>query len=151
MPRLDARQDETGALSYAPAVTPGDVERLLSRELPRLVPGLAAAYLFGSFGRGEPRAASDVDVGLLYSHSPSPTLNDQPFLAAAELEKLLGRPVDLVVLNTAPVDLVHRVLRDGVLVVQPDPSARIAFEVRARSQYFDLLPILRLYRRGNAA
>jgi hypothetical protein len=67
---------------------------------------------------------------------------------AAELEALLGRPVDLVVLNTAPVDLVHRVMRDGRLLLQPDPSARIAFEVRARNEYFDLLPLLRRHRRA---
>jgi predicted nucleotidyltransferase len=92
------------------------------------------------------RSDSDVDIGLLYPSPPAATLEAQPFLVAAELESLLGRPVDIVVLNTAPVDLVHRVLRDGVLLLQPNPSARIAFEVRARNEYFDLLPILRRYR-----
>jgi len=132
-------------------VTRDDLEALLQRELPRLVPGLAAAYLFGSFGRGDARPDSDVDVGLLYVSPPPSTLEGQPFLAAAELESLLGRPVDLVVLNGAPVDLVHRVLRDGRLLLQPNPSARIAFEVRSRNLYFDLLPILQRYRRGGHA
>ena len=54
-------------------------------------------------------------------------------------------------MNGAPVDLVHRILRDGRLLVERDRSARIAFEVRARNEYFDLLPMLRLYRRGTAA
>jgi hypothetical protein len=45
------------------------------------------------------------------------------------------------------VDLVHRVLRDGVLLLERDRSARIRFEVRARNDYFDLLPHLRRYRR----
>jgi len=52
-----------------------------------------------------------------------------------------------VVLNRAPVDLVHRVLRDGILLLDRDPSGRIRFEVRARNEYFDLLPHLRRYRR----
>lgn len=104
----------------------------LRDELPRLIPGLAAAYLFGSESRGEARADSDVDVGLLYESPPPPTLEARPFMAAAELASLLRRPVDLVVLNDAPPDLVHRVLRDGVLLLQPNPSARIAFEVRAQ-------------------
>ena len=64
----------------------------------------------------------------------------------AELEALLGRPVDLIVLNEAPVDLVHRVLRDGAMVCETDRRARIEFEVAARRQYLDLLPILRRYR-----
>jgi predicted nucleotidyltransferase len=132
-------------------VTRDEVEALLKRELPRLVPGLAAAYLFGSFGRGEQGPDSDVDVGLLYSVPPASTLEGQPFLAAAELESLLGRRVDLVVLNGAPADLIHRVLRDGRLLLQADPSLRVAFEVRSRNLYFDLLPILRRYRRGGRA
>jgi predicted nucleotidyltransferase len=115
------------------------------------VPGLAAAYLFGSVAREEAKPGSDVDIGLLYVRAPAPTLDAQPFFAAGELESLLGRPVELVVMNSAPVDLVHRILRDGVLLLQPDPSARIAFDVKARNAYLDLLPILKRYRRTNDA
>jgi hypothetical protein len=45
------------------------------------------------------------------------------------------------------------VLRDGLLVLDRDPSVRIRFEVRARNEYFDLLPFLLRYRRlgGRAA
>ncbi len=39
-------------------------------------------------------------------------------------------------------------LRDGILVVDRDPSRRIEFEVRRRNEYFDLLPVLREYRRA---
>jgi uncharacterized protein YutE (UPF0331/DUF86 family)/predicted nucleotidyltransferase len=123
-----------------------DTEALLRRELPRRIPRLVAAYLFGSRARGEARPGSDTDVALLLATTPEPTLNAQPFGVAADLELLLGSSVDLLVLNQSPVDLVHRVLRDGVLLVESDRSARIAFEVRARNQYFDLLPILRRYR-----
>ena len=55
-------------------------------------------------------------------------------------------PTQVIVLNHAPVDLVHRVLRDGKLLVDRDPSARIAFEVRARNGFFDLKPVLDQYR-----
>jgi hypothetical protein len=93
-------------------------------------------------------AASDVDVGLLY-HGASAA---GPFGPAAriedELEHLLGRSVQAVVLDDAPVDLVHRVLRDGKLIHEADRSRRIQFEVAARNEYFDLLPILRRYRRS---
>jgi len=129
-------------------VTSNELQALLRVELPRLVPELAAAYLFGSTARGDARPGSDVDIGLLYETAPAPTLSSQPLLAAAELESLLGLHVDLVALNKAPADLVHRVLRDGLLLLQPNPSRRIAFEVRARNEYFDLLPFLRRYRRS---
>ncbi len=128
-------------------MTRDEVADALRLQLPRLVSGLAAAYLFGSVARGESRPTSDIDVGLLYETAPAPTLDAQPFLAAAELESHFGRRVDLVVMNTAPVDLVHRIMRDGILLLQPNPSVRIAFEVRARNEYWDLLPILQRYRR----
>lgn len=55
--------------------------------------------------------------------------------------------MDLVVLNRAPVDLIHRVLRDGLLLLDFHPGARTRFEVQARNEYSDLLPHLRRYRR----
>jgi predicted nucleotidyltransferase len=112
--------------------------------------GIAAAWLFGSVARGTARAGSDVDVGVLFQEDPPRTLDGYRFDLEAELETLLHLPVQLVVLNRAPVDLVQRVLRDGKLLVNQDPSRRIRFEVRTRNEYWDLEPYLRLYRRQGA-
>ena len=110
---------------------------------------VVAAYLFGSVARGEARPDSDVDVGVVLAAGAPREL---PAFGAlgdlhADLEEASDREVDLVVLNDAPVDLVHRVLRDGVLLYESDANRRIAFEARARSEYFDMQPILALYRR----
>src|SRR6188768_57153 len=102
---------------------------------------VAAVYLFGSQARGTPHARSDIDLAMLFVATPPATLRGQPFELQAELSALLGEPVDIVVLNTAPVDLVHRILRDGRILLERDRSRRIAFEVQARNRYFDLLPI----------
>lgn len=107
---------------------------------------MVCIYLFGSLARNDARPDSDVDLALLYRQMPSATLLAPELQLAGELERHLGRPVDLVVLNRAPVDLIHRVLRDGVLVLERDRSARIRFEVAARNRYFDMQPILRRYR-----
>jgi hypothetical protein len=56
-----------------------------------------------------------------------------------------------VVVNQAPVDLVHRILRDGRLLCEHDRSKRVAFEVDARNRYFDLLPHLQRYREAIGA
>jgi len=108
--------------------------------------GLAAVYLFGSVARGTARSDSDVDIGVLYEVAPAAELMAQPYADEAELGELLQRPVQIVVMNDAPPDLVHRILRDGLLALEPNKRGRIAFEVRARNIYFDLLPILREYR-----
>ena len=109
--------------------------------------GTIAVYLFGSVARREARPDSDVDVGLLFDVPPPGTLDAPQFGIEAELERLLGRRVQVVALNRAAADLVHRVLRDGVLVLDRDRAARIRFEVRSRNEYFDMAPIRRLYRR----
>ena len=109
--------------------------------------GLAAAYLFGSWARRSARPDSDVDVGVLYLDAPPPGLEGLSFHLEADLERLLGRPVHLTVLNRAPVDLAQRVLRDGCLLLDRDHSRRIRFEVRTRQEFWDLEPFLRRYRR----
>ncbi len=108
---------------------------------------VAAVYLFGSIARGEDRADSDVDIAVLYGKPVEPGLAGLKLDLAGDLEERLGRHVDLVVRDRQPPDLIHRVLRDGILVLENHRSARIRFEVRARNEYFDLLPILQRYRR----
>lgn len=109
---------------------------------------VVCGYLFGSMARGEPRKNSDTDVAVLYRHSPIPGFDAAGVPLAGELERLLGKPVDVVVMNSAPVDLIHRILRDGILIFDRDPLFRVRFEVVARSKYLDLKPILDRYRRA---
>ena len=121
------------------------VRSLFERRRPP--PGIVAVYLFGSVARGSAGPASDVDLAVLFDEDPPRTLDGLGLDLADELEAELGAPVQVVVLNTAPCDLAHRVLRDGRLLVDREPSARIRFEVRARNEYFDLKPFLDRYRR----
>ena len=113
-------------------------------------PGVAAVYLFGSVARGSARLDSDVDIGVLYETAPPLSFEAQPFAEEADLGARFGRAVQVIVMNQAPADLVHRILRDGLLVLERDKSRRILFEVRSRNQYFDLLPLLREYRKRSS-
>ena len=111
----------------------------------------AVVYLFGSVARGDATESSDVDVAVLYTSDPPLSYDGLPLTLEGELERLLGRTTQLVTMNHAPVDLRVRVLRDGVLVLDRDPPARIRFEVRTRNEWFDLEPVLREYRGTGAA
>jgi predicted nucleotidyltransferase len=70
--------------------------------------GIAELAVFGSIARGDERPDSDVD--LLYVRLPGNDLGMSYFSLQEDLEKLFGRPVDLV-----PKDGLHRVIRDQVL------------------------------------
>lgn len=131
---------------YNGRVSNENLERRLSHALAGFPARVVAAYLFGSEARGEATGGSDLDIAVLLRGSHSATLESGGFDLASGLESAFGRPVDLVILNRAPVDLVARVLRDGRLLLDRDRSARIRFEVQARNEYFDLLPYLRQYR-----
>ena len=108
--------------------------------------GTVAVYLFGSIARGEATDASDVDVAVLFDKAPESTLSGAALTLEGDIERRLGRPVDLLNLNRAPSDLVHRVLRDGVIVFDGDRSRRLRFEVDKRNEFFDMEPVRRRYR-----
>jgi predicted nucleotidyltransferase len=111
---------------------------------------VVAVYLYGSRGRGTGTPRSDMDLGVLLRGAPPPTLGNPAARIEDDVERATRVPVQAVVLNTASADLIHRVLRDGVLLLGRDRDARIRFEVRARNEYFDLAPVRRLYRRIRA-
>ena len=125
---------------------PADVEGRLRSFFEADPRGAIAVYLFGSVARAEARADSDVDIGILFAADPPATLAAPQFALEVELEHVLEMPVQVVALNRASSDLVHRVLRDGRLILDLDRSTRIRFEVRSRNEYFDMAAIRALYR-----
>jgi predicted nucleotidyltransferase len=115
------------------------------REVVSEHPEVMCAWLFGSEARGTARADSDVDVAVLWFDAQQPL--ERALDLEAALSVRLGREVQVIIGHRAPADLVRRVLRDGVLLVDRDRSQRLAFEVRKRNEYYDMTPIWRLTRR----
>lgn len=109
---------------------------------------VVAAWLFGSRARGDERLDSDVDLALLFREPPEPRLGNEAHELEGRIEDALGLPAQVVVANDAPPDLVHRVLRDGTLLVDRDPLFRALFETKVRNDFFDVEPFLRRYREG---
>lgn len=126
------------------------VSEVAASSLARSPVALVCGYLFGSHAAGQSRADSDVDIAVL-PHSDV----DGGFMALTPLrgllERHLAREVDLIDLREATPELVHYILRDGILLLDNDPPRRVAFEVASRNAYFDVLPYLKEYRRGPRA
>jgi hypothetical protein len=106
----------------------------------------AAVYLFGSVARGEGGPDSDVDVAVPYGKPVNAGLAGLKLAVAGDLEERLGRRVDLAVLDSQPPDLVHRVLRDGSIVLENDRSTVVGgFQMwTADPRFFTLANELRV-------
>jgi predicted nucleotidyltransferase len=110
-----------------------------------------AAYLFGSRARGEAQPDSDVDVAVLLAPGVPRGWPLAELKIQTALEALSPLSFDVISLADAPPDLVHRILRDGRVVHDADRARRIAFEIRARNEFWDIEPILERYRRPRSA
>jgi hypothetical protein len=82
-------------------------------------------------GRAAVRADSDLDVAAWWPADPP---------AAFEVD--LPASVDLLVLNTAPLELAGRVAVSGMALFDDDPAARVRWLSTTRKIYFDEQPRL---------
>ena len=110
-------------------------------------PEVVAGYLFGSVARDRATAGSDVDVALLLDAGYDRAAHRLYRLERmTDLEARLGCPVDVVVLNEAPLVLRNQILTYGRRVHETDHRQRVEYEVRSRQAYWDFRPILdRIY------
>jgi uncharacterized protein len=98
------------------------------------IPNIAAAYVFGSFARGE--AFRDIDIGVLFDKPPS-SLLELELKIETDFERGLKMPVDLRVLNGAPQSFAYTVLREGRLLIDRNPNFRASYESNIIKQYLD--------------
>lgn len=121
------------------------VDRSLVQRLRRTLEPRAEileAYLFGSHARGGAHGRSDVDVAVYIdkARAEAGRFGYQAELTTHLMDALGMNAVDVVVLNTAPPLLYHRVLRDGVRLLSRDLRATTTRAGQALSRYFDFLP-----------
>jgi predicted nucleotidyltransferase len=103
------------------------------------IPEVRLALLFGSRARGRPRPDSDIDIGVLLTTDAA--RSDRGRTIRGIIGRL-GRAVpasliDLVVLNDAPALLRHRVIRDGIVLLQRTPEDRVRFWMATLRDYQD--------------
>ncbi len=116
----------------------GDLESRLAAALTALTE-VELACLFGSHAAGRARPESDIDVGIQVS---AEVAGDE-HAALARLFDRLGAVarsdrLDLVLLNSAPPLLRHRILATGRLLFARRPEARVRFATRTIRDYRDM-------------
>ena len=102
--------------------------------------GASFAYVHGSRASGAPRPDSDLDVAAFWGSTPP---------ASFEVDVPPG--VDLMVLDSAPLELRGRVAEKGALLFETDPAVRIHWEAMTRKIWFDERPRIERAHREFAA
>lgn len=105
-------------------------------------PEVWAAYLFGSVARGTAGPLSDVDVAVLREPIGNRvTAWEERSRYAGDLARLLGRAVDLVLLQEAGDTLSEEILREGQVVLEADRDRHRAFRATRVLRALDFRPV----------
>jgi hypothetical protein len=97
-------------------------------------PEMLTAYVFGSFVKDKPFA--DIDIAILFSTVMNEPLNDELDIEN-NIEKLISIPVDVRVMNAAPLSFQYQVIHDGWVIIDLKPQHRADYEGQILKQYFD--------------
>jgi len=98
------------------------------------------AYLYGSFVEAQP--FHDIDVGVYLENVRADRLSATALDLVQRLSDRAGVPVDVRILNVAPVSFGYHVLR-GQLVVCRDDAVLAEVMERTVSRYLDIAPLVR--------
>lgn len=96
------------------------------------------AYLFGSAVESD--SPNDIDIAV-YLRNPD-LLKTKPLYdirLSNELEAVIKKPVDVVVINKAPDHLIHQISK-GILILNKDDDMRVDFITSSWKKYFEIAP-----------
>jgi len=106
-------------------------------------PDIAFAYLHGSFLKAE--RFRDIDVAVFLKNPASSTLQAEIRLET-ELAKVVKKfPVEVKILNRAPLSFRYNVIKDGSAIAVVDDALRCEFVEITLRDYFDFAPFRKLY------
>lgn len=113
-------------------------------------------YLFGSRAAGRNTEDSDVDVAVLLQYPPhrASSLSEAEARLqlrldwSGELGRILGLPVDLILLDDAPPLLAMEVIDGGRVLWERPGTPRISYEVQVASCYMDTAPLRHFFNKA---
>lgn len=99
------------------------------------------AYIFGSLATKTSNKLSDIDIAIFIDQKK---INEKDYRYGYQAEFLTDlmkilktNKVDLVILNSAPILLKHRVIYFGELIYSVDERERVKFQVDTINRYMD--------------
>lgn len=110
--------------------------QLLLGELLEKEKGILFAYLHGTFEEGRPFRDIDLAVFVEEAMIPRNEAIDFEIAASLRLEERVEMPVELKIINYAPIGFQYY-STTGLLIMCKDDDLRIDFLTRIRSLYFD--------------
>ena len=106
-------------------------------------PEILFAYLHGSFLTNE--LFDDIDIALYLRKIPHSLLEYELNMEVILSNAVLGTPVDVRLLNAAPLSFQYSVVKEGIPIVVHDKSERAEFQERTIRYYFDFAPFRKRY------
>jgi predicted nucleotidyltransferase len=102
------------------------------------------AYVHGSFLDG--RDFKDIDIAIFLDKETAKNSDsvDMEISLSLELEKAISLPIDVKILNDAPLGFCYHATK-GKLILSRDETIREEFLCRTWSAYFDFLPVSKIY------
>ncbi len=101
------------------------------------------AYIFGSFMKE--KEFSDIDIGIYIEEKEINDYLDIELDLEEELQSIINLPVDVRIINHAPLSFVYHVIKEGVLILERDTLKRSDFESLIFKKYFDFSHFRREY------
>lgn len=101
-------------------------------------------YIYGSTATGKAHEKSDVDIGIVLKKGKEYGLHDIASLGL-ELQKHIGREVDVHVFNGADIRFVHEALNNAICAFARSENSRQEFEAMTLSIYLDVKPHIEEY------
>jgi len=116
-------------------------ERLMGqlKDILRGYPEVAFAYLYGSFVENLP--LHDIDVGVYLTRIGQQESTPYSLTLSQTLSREVQAPVDVRVLNFAPVPFVYQVIR-GILISDKNEELHVHVVEETVRKYLDLKPII---------
>lgn len=108
------------------------------------LPEINFAYIHGSFTGEKEFGDIDIAVHLKEMWLPDPVINYEIDLEIV-LEKASKYPVDVRVLNNAPLSFQYQVIKNGIILFEDDSDSRVEFQTRTLDFYFDFAPFRKQY------